>query len=214
MSIGTIRLPALLVLAFAGFILSACSASVPDQMVSTYQTYTSNVAAGKGHQAAKSVTDATIEHYERLADLALDGGAGMRDLGLHDELSVYFLRSRYQAAALEKLTGRDVMNILVKAGLVGEEGFERYTLGDIRYTDTEARADLIDGRQTTPFEIWFVKEDGNWKVDPARFRAKRDELLERRIVQFDGDRRQVLSELLKSKGIDAGLTPDLEKPLR
>lgn len=208
------RLTGLTLLVFASLTLVACSGSVPDQLTDTYRNYTSQIAAGKGHQAAKWVTEDTVTHYEKLGDLALRGGREMSSLGLHDELCVYFLRARYDAVALEKFTGRDVMNILVKAKLVGEDGMERFSLGDIRYTENEARADLVDGNQTTAFEIWFARQDGSWKVDPARFRAKRDELLERRIVQFEGDRDSVLGELLKTKGITNGLTPELKRPLK
>lgn len=211
---GFERLAKWSLVALAGLILSACSGSIPDQLTSTYQNYTSLIVAGKGHQAAKWVTEDTIDHYDKIGQLALRGGRGMSELGLYDELSVYFLRARYDAVALEKFTGRDIMNILVKARLIGEDGFETYSLGDIRYTETEARADLVDGTQTTPFEIWFALKDGKWKVDPARLRAKRDELLERRIVQFEGDRDNVLSELLKTKGITEGLTPELKRALK
>ena len=60
----------------------------------------------------------------------------------------------------------------------------------------------------------FTKEDGEWRVHPERFRAKRNELLEKRIVTFEGQRDDVISELLKMRGIDSGLTPALRQPLR
>jgi len=193
--------------------LAACSPPVSGQLENVYYDYATNVANGRGHDAAKNVTDTTINHYEHIRDLALHS-ADLSELSLFDEICVYYLRGRFDAIALSKFTGRDVMNTLVKANLIGEDKFETFTLRDIRYTKTEARAELFKSGETTQLEMWFEKQDGKWKVSPQRFRDARGDVLERRIVQFQGDRNNVMSELLKARGFENGLTQNLRQPLQ
>lgn len=200
--------------AFGLMFIASCSRPVPDQVTSLYQSYTNSVAAGRGYDAAKKVSDATLAEFETLRDLALDGGRGMTSIGIYDEVSVYYLRGQFDVVALEKLNGRDIMNILVKANLVGEPGFESYTLGNIRFNDTEARASLFNSEGQTPLEMSFSNESGGWKIDPVSFRDRREQLLERRIVEFGGSRDEVMGELLKSRGLGNGLTPNLQRPMR
>ncbi|MAP95843.1 MAG: hypothetical protein CMK07_12905 [Ponticaulis sp.] len=199
-------------IALSGLLITTgCSKPISSELQQAYTTYATEIMQGHGHKAAKRVSQDTIEHYLSLRDTALEGGTPQ---GLYDEVSVYYLRAKFDDVSIAKLTGRDVMNVLAKAELIGEKDFNEYTLSDIRYTEVEARADLVKGGETTPFEIRFTKEDGEWRVHPERFRAKRNELLEKRIVTFEGQRDDVISELLKMRGIDSGLTPALRQPLR
>lgn len=195
-------------------LLVACGGPAPERVREVYYDYSNNVSRGNGPQAGRVVSEATLRHFGLLKVLALNGGRGMSSIGIYDELSVYFLRARYDVAALEKFTGRDILSILVQAGLVGEDNFEDFVLEDLRYTDNQARADLFHNGADTELDIWFEREEGRWRLDGKRFRESRNEALERRIIQFEGSREEVVSELLKSRGVLEGLTPILKQPLK
>ncbi|MAK60979.1 MAG: hypothetical protein CMK09_08375 [Ponticaulis sp.] len=194
--------------------IAACGGPAPERVREVYYDFSSQVSHRNGPEAGKVVNEATLRHYALLKVIALNGGRGMNSIGIYDELSVYFLRARYDIPALEKFTGRDILSILVQAGLVGEDDFETFELEDLRYTNNQARADLFKNGADTELDVWFEREDGRWRIDGKRFREIRNEMLERRIIQFDGNREEVISELLKSRGVLEGLTPELKRPLK
>ena len=193
--------------------LTACGGSPTDQVLSTYEAYASAVGSGRGYDATKEVTEETLEHSERLKDIALDGNPDRYPLGIHDETAVYYLRSAFDVTTLEPLTGRDVMNVLVTADLIGERGFRNFETGEVTVSGDRAALALHDQVADASYTLDFVRA-GGWKVDPSGFRNQRDDRLEDRIVEFRGNRERVISELLRVHGVENGLTGQLTRPLR
>ena len=203
-----------LLLPLSVFLFAACSSGPDDQLSKSYYTYARAVMDGRGYDAAKLASTKTLKHYETLNDLALHGGRGMYNLSIYDELSVYYLRAKYEAEALNKFSGRDVMNVLIKANMVGVPDMARFTVGEIGFdSEDKAWAPLYKGDQDPVYEISFVKENGKWKIDNRPMRSKRNDVLLQRLMQYGGSREEVISELLKAHGVREGLTPAVEKPL-
>lgn len=199
---------------FSALMLAACSGSVTEGVMSSYADYSAAVAAGRGYDAAQFVTEDTITQFDRLRLIALYGEDGGARLGIYDEVAVYYLRSEFDASHLQRLTGRDVMNILVTADLIGERGFRGYEVGTItEESSSSAVLALRDSESGASYTLRFVKENGDWVADWRSFRTQRDRRLENRIEEFNGDRRSVISELLIVHGAQDGLTRELSQPL-
>lgn len=194
-------------------LVSACGGSAPDQITSTYESYARAIASGRGYDATKEVSQQTLDHFERLKNIALDGNLDRYPLGIHDETAIYYLRSEFDVTTLQPLTGRDVMNVLVTADLIGERGFRDFEAGAVTVNGDRASLALYDQVAEAAYTLDFVRE-GGWKVEPSEFRAQRDQRLENRIVEFRGDRERVISELLRVHGAERGLTDELPRPLR
>lgn len=207
------RLYKLILVTLMGVCLSACGGSGSGKISGTYDGFVSNVSAGRGHNAAKFVTDDSISRYAELKDLALFGGPGMDSLTIHDEVVVYLLREHYEKTALEKLSDRDVFNFAVIKGMIGPTNFSDYKLGAMRTTDTEARVELMKDGEKTPYSIFFRIEDGKWKIRTRQLQANMNDVLQDRIFQFGGRREDIINELLKTNGTGNGMTAKLRKPL-
>lgn len=190
-------------------LLSACSQSSPDQLNAIFNDFTHAIDVGQGYEAAKVASEETVAHYALLRDLALKGGRGMNTLGIYDEVSVYYLRGMFDVVALQKLSGRDVMNILVKAQLVGLADIEDYNLANISLQENQAVASLYKDGLDSNFDVQFRREKGRWKVDTQIMRRQREEQIVQRMIQYGGDREEVVHELLMAHGVREGLTANL-----
>ncbi len=195
-------------------LLTACGGSVSDSVMETYSSYAAAVSSGRGYDATEYVNEATISRFESLRQIALYGPEGQPTPGIHDEISVYYLRSEFDASHLQRLTGRDIMNILVSADLIGEDGFRNIEPGEvIEGQNGHASLPLRDTRSGANYSLDFVRENGDWLADPRGFRNQRDQRLENRIREFNGNRSEVINELLIVHGASDGLTSELTQPL-
>ena len=150
--------------------LTACNGSGKDQIAGVYDSFVSNVAAGRGHNAAKYATEDSITRYEELKQLALYGGQGIGSLPINDEVTVYLLREHFEKSALEKMSDRDVFNYAVKKGMIGPKDFPDYNLGEMRTTETEARIELVKDGEKTPYSISSGSKMANGKFAHVPFR--------------------------------------------
>ncbi|MDF1679577.1 hypothetical protein [Ponticaulis sp.] len=195
-------------------LLAACGGSVSEGVMETYSGYAAAVSSGRGYDATEYVSEATIDRFETMRQIALYGPESQPSLGIHDEIAVYYLRSEFDASHLQRLTGRDIMNILVSADLIGENGFRNIEAGEVvEAGDNRASLPLRDTRSGANYSLDFVRENGEWLADPRGFRNQRDQRLEGRIREFNGNRSEVINELLIVHGASDGLTAELSNPL-
>ena len=199
-------------MALAGLVLSACAKSEPEKLTSLYDRYANAVLDGRGYSAAKLVSANTLQHYGKLRDLALNGGSGMYYLGVYDEVSIYYLRWKFDSAGLSKLSSRDVMNVLVKAGLVTIEDMDDFELRALNLGQNAAWANLYLDGLDTPYDARFVSESGKWKFDGKALRDSQDDVLLQRLIRYDSDKDTLINEMLKSYGLRDGLTAELRTP--
>lgn len=195
-------------------LLAACGGSVSEGVMESYNGYAAAVSSGRGYDATEYVSEASIDRFETLRQIALYGPESQPSLGIHDEISVYYLRSEFDASHLQRLTGRDIMNILVSADLIGENGFRNIEAGEvIQGENGRATLPLRDTRSGANYSLEFIRENGDWVADTRGFRNQRDQRLEGRIREFNGNRSEVINELLIVHGASDGLTAELSNPL-
>lgn len=190
-----------------------CSGSGTDGFEDRYRQFASAVENHKGHQAVKSVSSDTLEHYAGLKQIALYGNRNGKSLPIYDEVAVCFLRASFDAEALKSLSDRDVYAKLVNADITGVPGMSRFELTDLERTDNEGWGVLLTDEVNTRYIIGFDREGGKWLIDDSSFRTSREEVLLSRIMTHRGTRSDVINALLKSSGIRQGVTPELEQPL-
>ena len=213
LKLSTLGRAAKLTLLATALLAASCSKSPTQQVNQVFGDFKKSVEAGRGDQVEKLVSEQTLQHFDKLRRLALTGGADMYQLSIYDEVSIYYLRSQFKRAALEKFRGRDIINILAKNKMLGVADLNEFKLTSLQVEDTAAWANLTHNNLETPYAINFVEESGDWKVDMDRFQRNRENELVMRMMQYGGDRDQVISELLKSFGLRDGLTPALRQPL-
>lgn len=193
--------------------IAACGGQSTDQLSRTWRDYASSVSRGQGAEAVKLASDDTIKHYALLGRLALKGGPEMRNLTLYDEVSVFYLRHTFDATALRKFTGRDIMRILVKNELAGIPKMNQFQLGNISFDEDYAWANLYTNEADAEYRVSFVRENGKWKIEGQTLSKSRDSVLIHRMMSYASTRDDVIDELLKSVGVRGGLKPELMRPL-
>lgn len=193
--------------------IAACSGQSSDQIARTWRDYASAVSRNQGAEAVKLASENTLRHYAMIGRLALKGGQEMRELTLYDEVSVFYLRHVFEANALRKFTGRDIMRILVKNELAGIPKMNQFQLADIDIEGDRAWANLYTTDLDAEYRVSFVREGGKWKIEGKSLNKSRDDVLIHRMMSYASTRDDVIDELLKSVGVRGGLTPELMRPL-
>src|SRR5690606_23706147 len=91
---------------------------------------------------------------------------GLRAIHLSDRIYTLLLRHTLQPAALQEMSGGEVVAYAVPAGWIGREGANRLELGHYRVEGDAASGTILhpDGRPTE-FTIAFAREEGRWLLD-------------------------------------------------
>lgn len=202
------------IIALTVFAIAGCAQASKVKIETIWREYASAVQTSRGSEASEFASDASLRHFAQLKEFALEGGADMKSLTLYDEVSVYYLRSKYGADALSRFSDRDIMKILVNAELLGIPHMNQLMIEEIRVYKKTAYATLTSGEADTFYEVTFLLENGDWKVDYLSLARSRDMVLANRLISYSGTRDDVIDEILKSVGIRDGLSEDLTEPVR
>ena len=193
--------------------LTSCSTGSESELSNVYSQFARAVEGGRGHQASELISKQSEAHYAKLRDYALEGSRYGSRLTLYDEISVYYLRARYDRRALVKFTGRDIFAILVENGLAGVPDMDDFMLRDVNISAESASAKLATNDPGANYRIGFALEKRNWRVNDAMLRQTRDEVLAFRMVSYKGSREDVIDEILKSVGVREGFSRRLMDPV-
>jgi len=131
-----------------------------------FKNYQTAVLNNKGEDAAKYVSDGTIQYYSNLLPLVKSATPGeIRRLDLLDQMVIFLFRGTLTEEQILTSNGRDIYIISADKGQVNKDAVIRQTIKNIQINDNFASADLlIDGRKL-PVQQEFRKENGEWKID-------------------------------------------------
>ena len=155
--------------ALLGF--SACgSDSGPEDDVTAirtcYDNYFAALKEGRGDDAAALVDSRTVAHYERMLDLARNADSStVAGLDVMDQITVLSMRLGHGHDALLAMDAREAIARSVSEGLMGDEGPEGLSLGNVEVNGDEAKAPLKMYGFPTPAKFTFRRESGGWRID-------------------------------------------------
>jgi hypothetical protein len=152
-------------------LLCGCGSDAADKeaVQKAFDAYKTAILAGDGDAAAASVTQATLDEYQKYVDWALRADrATVQSLSLLDKLQVLTLRHRIPPDKWQGMTGEKAFIYAVNNNWIGKSQVEAAELGDIQLYVVRASADAIMNERKTRSRFFFLKEKGEWKFDLAR----------------------------------------------
>ena len=131
-----------------------------------FETYKKALLARDGEAAAVTVSAGTIAYYEEMRKLALTGTrTEVKQRRLIDRLFVVVERVRVPVDELRSSDGRRLLILGVKEGWINAESVERLGVASFSTRGDQATARMAVGGETTPLEMIFRREGGQWRVD-------------------------------------------------
>jgi hypothetical protein len=189
--------------------------SVPreqDAVREAVRQYAGALEARDPKAAASTVVTETFELYEDLRLLASSAArAQLEQSDLMTVMLVLQIRARFSRSDLEAVSGRELFDRAVEAGLVGENVSD-VTLDEVWIDDAGVHAEIrIEGEPV----VWLRKQEDHWRVDiPEMIRVLGPQVEEmaRDRVLADGKVRTawVFIEVGSEESVDIGV---LDGPL-
>ena len=134
-----------------------------------FDDYKSALATKDYGFICSSLDGKTIRMFQEMAELARTADSmRLARSALFVRYEVILFRQRLEKEVLENLSWEDVCRIGTLTMEIGEEVLNSQ-LGVSKFKDSQAVYSLIiDGKHTEQF-LFFIEEDGDWKVNAAKF---------------------------------------------
>lgn len=154
-----------LIITFTVISISAIGQSESGDVNQCFEQFKKAVAEGRGKEASEVVASQTIEHYQNLLNLALEGDSTeVVSLKLIDRLVVVAMRNQLSKEDILQMDGKSFIAYAVDHELLGENSLTNFQLGEVRATDKFTTAQTIAGTMETPLKIHFYDQEG-WRLD-------------------------------------------------
>lgn len=157
------------------FLLVACAESGPTDskpkddaadVRACFDNYFAALKAGEGEKAAALVDNNTLQHFERMLDLARNADSiTVSGLDAMDQMTVLSMRMQVPAEELRSMDAHAAVARSVSNGLMADDGPDGLGLGDVVVEGDKASAPLKMYGFPTPAKFGFQREDGNWRID-------------------------------------------------
>lgn len=154
-----------LLITFTVISINAIGQSESGDVNQCFEQFKKAVAEGSGKEASEIVASQTIEHYQNLLNLALEGDSTeVVSLKLMDRLVVVAMRNQLSKEDILQMDGKSFIAYAVDHELLGENSLTNFQLGEVRATDKFTTAQIIAGTMETPLKIHFYDQEG-WRLD-------------------------------------------------
>lgn len=187
---NTIKPLALVAFIFTSHLaLSAQGSQSEEELIrQAFLAYKAAILQQQGQSAVQLVNTATLQYYERMKALTLEGQEReVRQLTPAHKIMVLLLRHRVPVGDLRRMTPEELFIHAVNQGWIGKNGVLDSDIGQIRVFGNDASAEHVKNRKPTPLKYRFTKEDGKWKIDLTALMPMAD---------------QAMSMLIKTEGLD------------
>lgn len=132
----------------------------------TFQNYKDAALAKDGTAAADLLADTTHAFYDESRTAALTATEQeLAALGPVERLTVLVMRGSLAADVLRSASPKKLLVAAVEAGLIGEAGTSNVDIGEVTVSGQTASAAAIVRGEVAPFDLAFVRQDGQWKFD-------------------------------------------------
>ncbi|MBK5228932.1 MAG: hypothetical protein JJE05_10530 [Actinobacteria bacterium] len=131
-----------------------------------FDDYRAALLAGDGAAAHGFLSQASIDFYVEMRDLALTAPRSeLEARSLVERLHVLTLRYVLAPQRLESMEPVDVIAYAVESGLIGQGTLQQQELDEVTVDGDEAEATIVSEGSGTEFTYGFVEDPGGWKMD-------------------------------------------------
>ncbi len=160
-----------LALALMLSLLGGCEEARNPEIDAAYKAYNAAFIARDGAAAVKAVTKASLDAYEPLLKLALDGKeADIKSLAPGYKYEILKMRHHSTRAQLSKLDGAGYLSLATSSGWGDSDGGSAEDIGQLENMDIhdDWAVGYIVLTRKLKVPVYLLKEEGVWKVDEAR----------------------------------------------
>lgn len=193
-----------------------------DELRRVFEAYRDATLRRDGEAAARLISDKTLERYEKMRVLAVEGsrcvdGQGkdceqvrerMRKAGLGERLMIALMLMRLGEQRLERLSARQLFVTAVNQGWVGRESIINSGMGELQ-VDAHgiASAPVLAEDLEAPLEWRFFKQSDGWKMDLGALMHYADSKLKQQALGKGLSEDAALEQLLENLGEQKMIDP-------
>jgi hypothetical protein len=146
--------------------LQASASEDGDAIRDVFRAYRSAILEGRGQDAADLLGQSTLDYFDRMRTLALDGdAAAVQSTALVDQMQIMLFRLRVPTKTLETLSAKALIAYSVEQGWIGKKGVQKVTPGKVQSEKDGALLHVnVDGEDAGP-AFRFYREAKGWRLD-------------------------------------------------
>ena len=145
---------------------TAPSKDTPEDVRAAFNGYKTALLEGNGEDAASFLDSRSLDYYEAILEQVKTADSLEVDkAGLTDKLMILTIRHRLSHDEIVKMNGRTLLKRSIELGLIGREGVENSSIGEVTITGKDAEGEFVVNGKPVPISMSFHKEKGEWKVD-------------------------------------------------
>lgn len=135
-----------------------------------FNRYKAALLSGDGATAARLVDSETLQYFEEIKGLALDGAEdAVRERPFVDRLLIVTMRHQLPAAELQDMDLEGLLKHAIDAGWIGKQSIMGLGIGEVTVDGDQATAVAVTPTQSTGTETSselryrFVRDQGEWR---------------------------------------------------
>ncbi|MGY8802787.1 MAG: hypothetical protein ACKVK6_00970 [bacterium] len=146
--------------------LHAFASEDGDAIRDVFRAYRTAILEGKGEDAADLLCQSTLDYFDRMRILALDGdAAAVQATALVDQMQTMLFRLSVPAKTLETLSAKGLIAYSVEQGWIGKKSVQKVTPGKVQTEKDGALLHVnVDGEDAGP-AFRFYREAKGWRLD-------------------------------------------------
>ena len=177
--------------------LAAVVSAVPayaddaDDIRAAFDRYRQAALTHDGAAAAGLVTPGSLDHYQRLRDLALRGPRSeVEALPMADRLLVFRMRHEFTAVELQPMSGADLIRTSIEEAWSAPKVLVPLTITSVAVVADAAVATPTRAGDPVPIRLLFRPSAGGWQLDLVELARGADTALEE-ALRFRANRAKV-----------------------
>lgn len=133
---------------------------------SVFTAYRTAILEGKGVDAADLLSQSTLDYFDEMRLLALDGDAeAVQSNALVDQMQIMLFRLRVPVKTLETLSAKGLIAYSIEQGWIGKTSVLKVTPGKVQSQNDGALLHVrVDGKDAGP-AFRFYRESAGWRLD-------------------------------------------------
>ena len=165
-----------------------------------FDTYKAAIIEGRGGDAAEVSSQKTINYYQTLLDVILNGDSTtVAGQGIMEKITIFSIRHAVPKSQIENLDGKAFLEYAINRGLVGKESIQQLEIGTPSIAPDKATAPVMNNGMAMPISFDFYKEADAWKIDITSIIPATGKALQQMIDQSGMSEETVLFQILKSQ---------------
>ena len=194
--------------------LHAFASEDGDAIRDVFRAYRTAILEGKGEDAADLLCQSTLDYFDRMRILALDGdAAAVQATALVDQMQTMLFRLRVPAKTLETLSAKGLIAYSVEQGWIGKKSVQKVTPGKVQTEKDGALLHVnVDGEDAGP-AFRFYREAKGWRLDLVPTLKATDGVLRSTALRAGVSHNEYILKVM-SLALDTEIGDEAWEPLR